>query len=73
MVSGGAKHRTNSDGERLQRHREPGYDCCFGIDKSENGQPRKQANTLTAREDRGVSKQKQTGTAIAIPIEVNDE
>ena len=36
-----------------------------GIDKSENGKQRTIANALTAREDRGVSKQRQTGTAIA--------
>lgn len=37
----------------------------MGIDKSNNGEMRTIANTLTAREDRGVSKQRQTGTAIA--------
>jgi DNA (cytosine-5)-methyltransferase 1 len=36
-----------------------------GIDKSNNGETRTIANTLTAREDRGVSKQRQTGTAVA--------
>lgn len=41
----------------------------FGIDKSEGGvQQRMIANTLTAREDRGVSKHKQEGTAVAIPL-----
>lgn len=40
----------------------------FGIDKNVGGQPRTVANTITAREDRGVSNQKQTGTAVAIPI-----
>jgi len=36
-----------------------------GIDKSDNGKQRTIANTLTAREDRGISKQRQTGTAVA--------
>lgn len=36
-----------------------------GIDKSNNGEMRTIANALTARENRGVSKQRQTGTAIA--------
>lgn len=41
----------------------------FFIDKSEGGiQERMIANTLTAREDRGVSKHKQEGTAIAVPL-----
>lgn len=42
----------------------------FGIDKNVGGQPRTVANTITAREDRGVSNQKQTGTAVAIPIKI---
>jgi hypothetical protein len=37
----------------------------MGIDKSDNGKQRTIANALTAREDRGISKQRQTGTAVA--------
>lgn len=48
--------------ERLQR-RATG---CFAIDKNRSGEERDVANTLTAREDRGVSEQKQTGTAVGI-------
>lgn len=62
---GGYADSAHSDGERLQGDRQPGHDRCFGIDKSVYGEPRPVANALTAREDRGVSKQKQTGTAIA--------
>ena len=62
---GGYADSAHSDGERLQGNRQPGYDRCFGIDKSIYGEPRPIANALTAREDRGISKQKQTGTAIA--------
>lgn len=40
----------------------------FGIDKSANGTEIARANTLTAREDRGVSNYKSAGTAIAIPV-----
>ena len=40
----------------------------FGIDKSTVSGEIEQANTLTAREDRGVSVQRQTGNAIAIPV-----
>lgn len=36
--------------------------------KIEGGEEREVANCLTAREDRGVSNQKQTGTAIAIKV-----
>ena len=45
----------------------------FGIDKNANGEEREIANTLTAREDRGVSNQKQTGTAVAysVPLDVS--
>lgn len=50
--------------ERLQR-------CttdCFAIDKNRSGEERDVANTITAREDRGVSEQKQTGTAVVLKI-----
>lgn len=40
----------------------------FGIDKNIQGDEIQQANALTAREDRGVSNFKQTGTAVAIPV-----
>ena len=50
--------------ERLQR-RTTG---CFAIDKNRSGEERDVANTLTAREDRGVSEQKQTGTAVVLKI-----
>lgn len=40
----------------------------FGIDKNIQGDEIQQANALTAREDRGVSNYKQTGTAVAIPV-----
>jgi DNA (cytosine-5)-methyltransferase 1 len=40
----------------------------FGIDKNVQGSETECANALTAREDRGVSNFKQTGTAIAITM-----
>jgi DNA (cytosine-5)-methyltransferase 1 len=40
----------------------------FGIDKNVQGSETECANALTAREDRGVSNFKQTGTAVAIPV-----
>ena len=40
----------------------------FLLDKNRGGEEREVANCLTAREDRGVSNQKQTGTAIAIKV-----
>ena len=40
----------------------------FGIDKNVQGQETECANSLTAREDRGVSNFKQTGTAIAVTV-----
>jgi DNA (cytosine-5)-methyltransferase 1 len=59
------------NGEGLQRNKQSGNDGRFGIDKSIGGIVKRCiANTITAREDRGVSKHKQTGTAVAIPIEV---
>ena len=66
MVSGGQNKCSNLNVKGLQRNWKSRNDCCFGIDKSEQGQPREYANTLTAREDRGVSNQRQTGTALAI-------
>lgn len=50
--------------ERLQRRTTD----CFAIDKNISGEERDIANTLTAREDRGVSEQKQTGTAVVLKI-----
>jgi DNA (cytosine-5)-methyltransferase 1 len=44
----------------------------FGIDKNVQGSETECANALTAREDRGVSNFKQTGTAIAVGF-VNPE
>lgn len=38
------------------------------IDKNARGAVREIANTITAREDRGVSMQKQTGTAVIYPV-----
>lgn len=40
----------------------------FGIDKNVQGEELECANALTAREDRGVSNFKQTGTAIAVTV-----
>ena len=40
----------------------------FGIDKNIGGEERSIANALTAREDRGVSNFKQTGTAVAVVL-----
>lgn len=40
------------------------------IDKNQGGAVREVANTLTAREDRGVSNLKQTGTAVMIPLKL---
>ena len=44
----------------------------FGIDKNISGQERECANTLTAREDRGISNLKQDGTAVCIPVLIKD-
>ncbi len=65
-IGGGQNKCSNLNVKGLQRNWKSRNDCCFGIDKSEQGQPREYANTLTAREDRGVSNQRQTGTALAI-------
>ena len=40
----------------------------FGLDKCKNGKEKNIANTVTAREDRGVSNHNAEGTAIAIPV-----
>lgn len=40
----------------------------FGIDKNVGGEEREIANALTAKEDRGVSNFKQTGTAVAVVL-----
>lgn len=73
MKLGGTSARENTDGKGLQGNWQPRYDRCFALDKSTESHVRTCANTLTAREDRGVSNQKQTGTAIAIPIRgIND-
>lgn len=72
-IGGGTSARENTDGKGLQGNWQPRYDRCFALDKSTESHVRTCANTLTAREDRGVSNQKQTGTAIAIPIRgIND-
>lgn len=52
--------------------REPHIPVQFGIDKNIQGDEIQQANALTAREDRGVSNYKQTGTAVAVGF-VNPE
>lgn len=59
------KDRPDTEVKRLQRT----PFGCFFIDKNEHGQPRRIANTITAREDRGVSVQNQTGTAIGVRID----
>ena len=41
--------------------------------KIEGGEEREVANCLTAREDRGVSNQKQTGTAVAVRVSEDKE
>ena len=67
-ISGGGRSSTHPSGEGLQRNLSAEHHLCFGIDKSEHGQERTIANTITAREDRGVSVQNQTGTAVCIKI-----
>lgn len=62
---GGVQDSPNLKCNRLQELQKSTNERCFGIDKSIYGEPRPVANTLTAREDRGISSQKQTGTAIA--------
>lgn len=47
---------------------EPHIPVQFGIDKNTQGAEIECANALTAREDRGVSNYKQTGTAVAITM-----
>lgn len=66
-IGGGYDRSSYFNGEGLQRNRQSGNDGRFGIDKSIGGIVRRCiANTITAREDRGVSKHKQTGTAVAV-------
>ena len=48
--------------------REPHIPVMFGIDKNVQGSETECANALTAREDRGVSNFKQTGTSIAVTV-----
>ena len=42
----------------------------FGIDKGICGVERPIANTITAREDRGVSMRRQEGTAVCVPVNI---
>lgn len=65
MWGGKPDTRHNGTGELRTSYSDYFSGTVTGIDKSENGKQRTIANTLTAREDRGVSKQRQTGTAVA--------
>ena len=60
---------TNTGRDNPRGGLEPHIMQPFGIDKSCNS-PRKIdiANCLTAKEDRGISNNKATGTAVALPV-----
>lgn len=55
-------------GSPCERRVQISAESCFAIDKNRSGEERDVANTITAREDRGVSEQKQTGTAVVLKI-----